>query len=89
MVGDAGDDVGEVGLDIEAAHLRRLDDGVEGGGASPLPYLVCLRPGDKQHRELGGESSSSRRPPPRGVAPYEVPIRFDTSEARNILSNSR
>ena len=33
MVGDAGDDVGEIGLDIKAAHLRRLDDGVEGGGA--------------------------------------------------------
>ena len=30
MVGDAGDDVGEVGLGIERVHPRRLDDGVDG-----------------------------------------------------------
>jgi hypothetical protein len=33
VIGDAGEDVREVGLRIEAVHLGGLDDRVHGGGA--------------------------------------------------------
>ena len=39
MIGDAGEDIGEVGFGLEAVQLGRLDDGVEDGGA-----LVRRRP---------------------------------------------
>ena len=35
VVGDTGEDVGEVGLRIHAVQLRRLDDRVENGGTMP------------------------------------------------------
>ena len=33
MIGDAAEDVGEVGVRVEAVHPAGLDDGVEAGGA--------------------------------------------------------
>ncbi|MBB4184789.1 hypothetical protein GGE07_001415 [Sinorhizobium terangae] len=32
MIGDAIDDVGEVGVRVDAAHFAGLDDGVDDGG---------------------------------------------------------
>ena len=58
MLGDAGEDVPQVGLGIEAVQLGRLDQGVEGGRPLGAPIRaseqVVLAPdGDAAKRPLG------------------------------------
>ena len=59
MIGDAGQDVGEIGLRIDAVQLGRLDDGVENSG--PLAAgigageeIILPSEGQRSDRALGG-----------------------------------
>ena len=59
MIGDACEDVGEVGLRVDAVHLGGLDDGVEAGGAlaagvGAAEEIVLPAQNQGPHGALGG-----------------------------------
>lgn len=60
MVGDAAEDVAQIGFRIDAVHLRRLDQRHDPGGAVAAGVRACEQPDDMTvFRERRARSSSS------------------------------